>query len=111
MKKFLVLYRMDMVEMGRMMQTMSKEDQVKSMAEWNEWMEANASHFVEKGDPVGKNWQVTPAGTAQVSNDIGGYSIVQAESIDAAAKLMASGPHMKMPGATTDVMQIVEMSM
>ena len=34
MKKFLVLYRMDMAAMRKMMGTTSKEEQQKGMAEW-----------------------------------------------------------------------------
>lgn len=102
---------MDMAEMKKMMAAMTEESQKKEMAEWGAWMQANAAHFIDQGNPVGKNWRVTGSDTSQVSNDIGGYSIVQAESAEAAAKLMATGPHMKMPGSTTDVMEIVEMSM
>jgi hypothetical protein len=109
MKKFLVLYRMDMAAMRKMMETMDKESQAKSMAEWGEWMKKNASSFVDGGAPVGKNWQVSAGGSKEESNDVGGYAIVQAESAEAAAKLMEGGPHLKMPGATCDVMEIVKM--
>jgi len=111
MKKFLVLYRMDMVAMQKMMQETSAEDRKKSMGEWAEWMKENAAMFADSGAPVGKNMQVSSSGATQVSNDIGGYSIVQAESADAAAKLLAGNPHFQMPGATIDVMEIMPMGM
>jgi hypothetical protein len=109
MKKFLVLYRMDMAAMHEMMKTMTKEEQQKDMAEWKKWMEDNATHFADAGAPVGKNWQVTAVGASQVSNDVGGYAIVQAKSAEEAAQIMSSGPHLKMPGSTCDVMEIVSM--
>ena len=109
MKKFLVLYRMDMVAMQKMMQETSAEDRKKSMGEWAEWMKENAAMFADSGAPVGKNMQVSSSGATQVSNDIGGYSIVQAESKEAAAALFADNPHLKMQGAIVELMEIVPM--
>lgn len=102
---------MDMAKMKESMATMTPEDQKKEMAEWGEWMKANMASFVDDGNPVGKNTEVSASGIVQKSNDVGGYSIVQAETMEDAAKIIASGPHVKMPGATTDVMEIVEMKM
>lgn len=109
MKKFLVLYRMDIAAMQEMMKTMTKEDGAKQMAEWNEWTKANSAIFADMGAPVGKNWRVTASGVSQESNDVGGYAVVQAESAEEAAKVMATGPHLDLPGATCDVMEIVSM--
>ena len=111
MKKFLVLYRMDMAEMKKMMETMSKEDQQKGMKEWGEWMKANTAHFADLGAPIGKNWRVAVGGSSQTSNDVAGYSILQAESAEASVKLLEGSPHLKMPGATCDVAEIVPMGM
>lgn len=111
MKKFLVLYRMDMAAMRNMMETMTKEEGAKQMTEWNEWMKANEAHFADQGAAVGKNWKVSSSGVAQESNDVGGYAIVQAETAEEAAAVMATGPHLKMPGSTCDVMEIVSMGM
>jgi hypothetical protein len=91
------------------METSSPEEKKKEMDEWNEWMKANASIFADMGGPTGKNMQVSPAGMTQVSNDIGGYSIVQAESAEAAAKLLATNPHFQMPGSVIDLAEIVSM--
>jgi hypothetical protein len=50
---------------------------------------------------------VAASGITDVNNDIGGYSIVQAESHEAAAALFADSPHLTMPGATAEVMEIM----
>lgn len=100
---------MDMAAMRKMMETMTKEEGARQMAEWNEWTKANQAHFVDVGAPVGKNWKVSSDGTTQESNDIGGYAIVQAENAEEVAKVMATGPHLAMPGSTCDVMEIVSM--
>ena len=111
MKKFLVLYRMDMAAMRKMMETTSKEEREKGMKEWGEWMKKNMAIFADMGGPTGKNMQVTPSGMTQVSNDIGGYSIVQAENAEAAAKILGGSPHFQMPGAVIDLAEIVPMGM
>ena len=109
MKKFLVLYRMDMEEMQKMMASTSAEERKKSMGEWQVWMNKNMASFADHGGPVGKTKQVAASGATDIKNDIGGYSIVQAESHEAAAALFADNPHFTMPGATVEVMEIMPM--
>jgi hypothetical protein len=109
MKKFLVLYRMDMASTKEMMASMTPEKQKESMAEWSAWMQKHMEHFSDYGAPAGKNTQVSAGGVAEVSNDVGGYSIMQGESKEAVTKVLASGPHLKMSGAVADVMEILPM--
>ena len=109
MKKFLVLYRMDMAAMKKMMEETSAEDRRKGMEEWGVWMKKNMANFADGGAPLGKNTQVSSSGAKEMRNDIGGYSILQAESAEAAAKILADNPHFKMPGAVVDVMEAVPM--
>jgi hypothetical protein len=111
MKKFLALYRMDMEAMKKFMTESSEEDRKKGMMEWATWMKAHAADFSDPGAPTGKNTQVTASGAKEMSNDVAGYSIIQAESKEAAVALLADSPHMKMPGATMDVMEVVNMGM
>jgi hypothetical protein len=110
MKKFLVLYRMDMAEMQKMMASTSEEDRKKSMAKWESWMKKNMASMADQGGPVGKTKRVASSGISDSRNDIGGYSIVQAESQEAAARLFADSPHLAMPGATAEVMEIMPMA-
>lgn len=109
MKKFLVLYRMDMGEMQKMMANTSPEDRKRGMAEWEAWMKKKAASFADRGGPAGKTKKVTASGVTDTRNDIGGYSIVQADSYDAAAAVFADSPHLTMPGATVEVMEITSM--
>ena len=44
-----------------------------------------------------------------VKNQVGGYSIVQANSHDEAAKIFADSAHLMMPGAWVEVMELMEM--
>lgn len=109
MKKFLALYRMDMGEMQKMMASTSAEERKKSMGAWEAWMKKNMASFADHGGPAGKTKRVAASGVTDIKNDIGGYSIVQAESYEAAAALFRDNPHLTMPGATVEVMEIMPM--
>lgn len=98
-----------MEAMRKMMAETSPEDRQKGMAEWGVWMQSHAADFADMGGPTGKNMSVTKGGASEVSNDIGGYSVVQAESKEVAARLLADSPHFSMPGASADLMEIVPM--
>lgn len=109
MKKYLALYKMDMEAMRKMMESTSEEDRKKSMGEWGMWMKKHIADFADAGAPVGKTTHVTSSGATAAKNDIGGYSIVQAESAEAAAKLFSDNPHLSMPGAVVELMEIMSM--
>ena len=109
MKKFLMLYRMDIAEMQKLMASTSEEERKKSMGKWEAWMKKNMASMADHGGPVGKTKRVAASGTTDIRNDIGGYSIVQAESHEAAAALFGDSPHLTMPGATAEVMEIMPM--
>ena len=109
MTKFLAIYRMDMGEMQKMMANATPEQRQKGMAEWEAWMKKKASSFADRGGPAGKTKKVAASGVTDTRNDIGGYSIVEAPSYDAAAALFTDSPHLSMPGATVEVMEIKSM--
>ncbi len=109
MKKFLVLYRMDIAEMQKLMASTNEEERKKSMAKWEAWMKKNMASMADHGGPVGKTKRSAASGISDIRNDIGGYSIVQAESHAAAAALFADSPHLTMPGASAEVMEIMPM--
>lgn len=59
--------------------------------------------------PLGKGRRVDAGGAKDDPNELGGYSIVQAETIDAAGKLFGEDhPHMMMPGGWIEIVEIVE---
>ena len=98
-----------MTAMKKMMEDTSAEDRKKSMSEWGVWMGKNKMAFADSGAPVGKNSQVTASGASEVSNDVGGYSIMQGESKEAVEAILAQSPHVQMPGTVTDVREIMAM--
>src|ERR1700744_5009148 len=97
MKKFMVLYMAPSAQFEQMMKTSTPEQQKKGMDAWMKWMNANKASLVDGGGPVGKTKRVDASGAKDARNDVGGYSIVQAHSHEAAAKLFGKDhPHLQM---------------
>jgi hypothetical protein len=76
------------------------------MGQWQKWMEANAKSIVDRGMPLGKTKRVTAKGVADTRNDMNWYLIVDAENHAAAAKMFQSHPHMQIPDAYVEVMEV-----
>jgi hypothetical protein len=109
MKKFLVLYMANAAAMAEMMKNATPEQQKQGMDAWMKWMSANQSSLIDGGAPLGKTKRLDTKGTSDTKNDIGGYSIVQAESADAAAKILGKDhPHLRMPSAWIEVIEIMQ---
>ncbi|HEX2730828.1 MAG TPA: hypothetical protein VHM70_04455 [Polyangiaceae bacterium] len=106
MKKFLVLYKAPTVSFQMMMKS-TPEQQKAGMAAWMEWGKKAQSSIVDMGAPLGKALQVTTGGSAPITNDLGGYSILQAESKEALAPMLDGHPHFMMPGGTIEIVEIM----
>ena len=108
MKKFAVLYLTPPSVIEEWQKTdaaKKKEAEEKMRADWNKWMAEHAKMFIST-DAGGKTKKVTSHGVSDTKNDIMLYSIVQAESHDAAAKPFQTHPHLQIPQATVEVMEI-----
>jgi hypothetical protein len=110
MKKFLVLYMAKSAEFEKMMKTSTPEQQKKGMDAWMKWMGDHKASLVDGGAPLGKAKRVDVKGASDTKNDVGGYSIVQAESADAAAKIFGKNhPHLQMmPGAWVEIIETMQ---
>jgi hypothetical protein len=108
MKKFMVLYMANGADFENMMKNSTPEQQQKGMQAWMKWMGDNQASIVDGGAPLGKTKRVDSKGASDTRNDIGGYSVVQADSADAAAKLFGKDhPHLQMPGAWVEVVEVM----
>jgi hypothetical protein len=78
------------------------------MAGWAAWVEKNEASIVEMGGPLGKTKRVSPQGTEDISNMLSGYTIVRADSHEAAAKMFEKHPHFTLfPGEAVEIMPIL----
>jgi hypothetical protein len=110
LKKFLALYMADAWGMAEMMKKSTPEQRKKGTEAWMKWMEDNKASLADRGAPVGKTKRIDAKGIKDAKNDVCGYSIVQAESADEAARIFGKDqPFLQMPGATIDMIEIMEM--
>jgi hypothetical protein len=108
MKKFMVLYMASKAEFEKMMKSSTPEQHQKGMEAWMKWMNENKTSLVDGGAPLGKTKRVDSNGASNTKNEIGGYSVVQAESHDAAAKMFGKDhPHLQVPGAWIEIVEIM----
>jgi DNA/RNA endonuclease YhcR with UshA esterase domain len=84
----------------------SKEQQ--GMAAWKAWVAKNQTALVELGGPLGKTKKVDSSGIADISNEMGAFTVVRAASHEAAAKLFENHPHFAIfPGERVEVMPVL----
>lgn len=117
MKKYIALYIADLQEVATMMKDSSTEESKKGMEVWNAWNDAHKDVIVDLGTALGKTKTVTKDGTTDTKNGNLGYTIVQADSLDSAAKIFEGHPHVtmkpnvnKMPSSRIDVMECIDMT-
>jgi hypothetical protein len=106
MKKFLVLYKAPTSAFEQMMKA-TPEQQKAGMEAWMGWSKKAGNSIVDMGAPLGKSMRVTPGGSSKVVNELGGYSVMQAESPEALAKSLEGHPHFMMPDGTIEIVEIM----
>jgi len=78
------------------------------IAAWKAWVEKHQGSIAEMGGPLGKTKRVGPAGIADISNEIGAFTVVRAESHEAAAKMFENHPHFAIfPGEAIEIMPVL----
>jgi len=106
MKKFLVLYKAPASSFEQMMKA-TPEQQKAGMDAWMAWGKKAASAIVDMGSPLGKSLRVTKTGSSPTTNDLGGYSILQAESKEALGETLKGHPHFMTPEGTIEVVEVM----
>lgn len=106
MKKFLVLYKAPQAAFEQMMKA-TPEQQKAGMDAWMAWSSRAKSLIVDMGGPLGKGMRYTNAGGSAQKNDLGGYSVMQAESTEALGKALENHPHYMMPDGWIEVTEIM----
>ena len=106
MSKFFLLYLAPTSTIDQMMATTSPEKMKEGMDAWRAWMKKHEKSLVDMGAPLGKTKRVTAGSVSSVRNQVTGYTIVEAESHDAATAMLVGHPHLSMPGAYIDVLSV-----
>jgi len=107
MKKFLVLYKASAAEFEKAMSS-TPDEQKAGMDAWMAWSQKAAKAVVDLGAPLGKTLRVTKNGASPAKNDLGGYSVLQAESKEALADVLKGHPHFMMgPESSIEIVEIM----
>jgi hypothetical protein len=109
MKKFLVLYKAPLSAFEQM-QKSTPEQQKAGMDAWMAWAKKAGPSIVDMGAPLGKSLRVVQSGTVSpTTNDLGGFSILQAESKEALAESLKGHPHFMMPDGSIEIVEFLPM--
>ena len=75
---------------------------------WHDWVDKHGASIVGMGGPLGKTKRVSRTGVVDIRNAMSAYTVVQAESHEAAAKMFEQHPHfMVFPGDGVEVMEVL----
>jgi hypothetical protein len=78
------------------------------MTAWKAWVDQNQAAIVGMGGPLGKTKKITERGIEDVGNGLSAYTLVRAQSHEAAARLFENYPHfMIFPGESVEVMPVL----
>ncbi len=78
------------------------------MAGWKAWAEKYQSAIVTMGGPLGKTKKVSSKGVEDVSNEMSAFTVVRADSHEAAAKMFENHPHFAIfPGESIEIMPVL----
>jgi hypothetical protein len=105
MTKYLVLYHAP-ISAREQMAKATPEQAKAGMDMWMNWMKRVSTSLVDNGAPTGEG--TTLGGNKASGDSVGGYGVVQAESLDAAKKLFEGHPHLHMPGGWIELLEIMK---
>lgn len=102
MSKFMVLYRSSMSAQEQLANT-TPEQMEAGMQAWQAWADRVSYALVELGSPLAHTTHVGPG--AASTDGVAGYSILEAGSADEVETILEGHPHLKMPGASIEVLE------
>lgn len=106
MAKFMITYT------GGMGMAATPEEQEQIMGEWGVWYDKLGSAIVDGGAPFGEAKHLTADGAGDGplgDNPATGYTVLEADSLDAAAAACDGHPHLK-HGGQVQVLTCIDMS-
>ena len=85
-----------------------KAREQQGIAAWHAWMEKHQAAVISVGGPLGKTKRVSGKGIADVTNHLGAFTVVRADSHEAASRMFENHPHFSIfPGEAVEIMPIM----
>ncbi len=107
MAKFVLLYRAPVSFMDGMSNA-TPEQQQQAMAPWMAWFEKCGPALVDMGGPLANARTFDSSGESASDTDIAGFSVIEADSPEAARALVDGHPHIQwMDGCTVEMHQLM----
>lgn len=106
--KFLVTYQTDHERFDAWLKRTEEERKAEEpplQAAWNAWLEKHSSSLLETAG-VGRPRRISASGIEDTRNDLMLYSLVEAESLEAAADLFKDHPHLGILDGWIEVMPV-----
>ncbi len=111
MKNFLAIFTGNAAAMDafrKMPAEVIARTQTEGAKAWHAWVDKHQASIVQMGGPLGKTKRISKAGIEDVRNNMGAFTVVQAESQEAAAKMFVGHPHFTIfPGDGVEVMEVL----
>ena len=98
MNKYIVIYHAT-TSAAEQMANATPEDFQKGMEPWMAWAARCGDGLVDMGAPLGGGQKLTRSGSVGSNRQVVGYSVLQAESMDAAKALLSGHPHLEWDAA------------
>ncbi len=104
MKKFVVLY-VSPISAAEQMKNATPEQAKAGMDAWFAWSQRAGSAIIDLGSPLSGGSTLSKGTASPGATKIGGYSLIQADSLAAVTELLADHPHLSQPGFTIEVLE------
>lgn len=111
LKKFMVFYLIPLETMNdwkKVDPEFRQTSEKKMRQEWAAWLQAHSSMILST-EVGGKTKNVIANNVSDMRNDIILFSLVHGESHDAVAKEFYNHPHLQIPNASIQVMEVMPM--
>jgi hypothetical protein len=87
-----------------------KEREKAGVKAWHQWVEKHRDSIVDTGAPLGRTLRVSRRGVEKTRNELVGYTVVRADSHEAAAEMFENHPHFTVfPGESIEIMECLPM--
>lgn len=94
MKKFIVFYHAPIDAISQSSGS-TPEEMKEGMKQWMDWAARCGDQLVDMGNPLGAALKILPGGGTETGDKtIAGFSILQANTMDEAVKLLEGHPHL-----------------
>ncbi len=111
MTKFVVIYYAS-ESVLEMMSKATPEDMAEGMKPWMAWAERCGDGLIEMGTPLHGGQRLSKSGASPSDKGVVGYSILQADNMEAAQALLDGHPHLEWAaGCEIEVHESMQMSM